>query len=140
VASSTNRQYSNSPLSFRPPEAFFPPTPLGCPADIWSLACLIWEVLGQRPLFESWMVTVDEVLADEVDLLGKLPTEWWPRWDARSAFYVEDDDEESGVKLAPGRHAETVRWGGTSGWIYVSNGRGERLVSRGWPKMRELRY
>jgi hypothetical protein len=86
MPSSTARFYSNAPLSFRPPEARFPPTPLGFPADIWSLACLIWEVLGRRPLLESWFATDDQVLADEVDLLGRLPPEWWTQWDARSEF------------------------------------------------------
>ncbi|KAI1198835.1 kinase-like protein [Nemania serpens] len=104
-----DRFYSNSPLSFRPPEAHFPSKPLGFAADIWSLACLAWEILGARPLFESSMATDDEVLADVVDLLGKLPPEWWTQWGARSEFYTEDG--ESGIKLAPGRLPETVRWG-----------------------------
>ncbi len=73
MPSSSSRLYSNVPLSFRTPEACFAPTLLSFPADIWSLACLICEIFGQRPLFESWMATDDEVLADEVDLLGKLP-------------------------------------------------------------------
>lgn len=111
IPSSTDRLYSNSPPSFRPPETRFPPTLLGFPADIWSLACLVWEVLGQRPLFESWMATDDEVLADQVDLLGKLPFEWWTRWDARSAFYVEDG--ELGIELTPERPPGTVRRGWT---------------------------
>lgn len=109
MPSSTDRLYSNSPPSFRQPEARFPSTPLGFPADIWSLACLVWDVLGQRPLFESWMATDDEVLADEVDLLGKLPPEWWTRWEARSGFYAEDG--EAGIRLAPERPPGTVRWG-----------------------------
>ncbi|KAI0104962.1 kinase-like protein [Nemania sp. FL0031] len=97
---SVERFYSNSPLSFRPPEARFPSKPLDFSADIWSLACLAWEILGTRPLFESWVATDDEVLADEVDLLGKLPPEWWTQWDARSTFYTEDG--ESDIRLAPG--------------------------------------
>jgi hypothetical protein len=40
-----SRLYSNTLLSFRPPEARFLPIPLGFPADIWSLVYLIWEVL-----------------------------------------------------------------------------------------------
>ena len=109
MPSSTDRFYSNSPPSFRPPETRFPPKLLGFPADIWSLACLVWEVLGQRPLFESWMATDDEVLADQVDLLEKLPFDWWTRWDARSAFYAEDG--ELGIGLAPERPPGTVRRG-----------------------------
>lgn len=110
LASSTSRYHSNSPLSFRPPEANFLLAPLGMSADIWSLACVIWEVLGQRPLFESWMATTDEVLADQVELLGKLPPEWWARWAARSQFYSED--KTSGVIEATRERPEGVeRWG-----------------------------
>ncbi|KAK5637669.1 hypothetical protein RRF57_013384 [Xylaria bambusicola] len=104
-----DRFYSNSPLSFRPPEAHFPSKAIGFAADIWSLACLAWEILGARPLFESWMATDDEVLADIVDLLGKPPPEGWMQWDTRAKFYTEDG--ESGIKLAPERLPGTVRWG-----------------------------
>ncbi|KAK5625837.1 hypothetical protein RRF57_001553 [Xylaria bambusicola] len=109
MPASVDRFYSNSPLSFRPPEAHFPSKPIGFAADIWSLACLAWEILGARPLFESWMATDDEVLADIVGLLGKLPPEWWMQWDARAKFYTEDG--ESGIKPAPERLPGTVRWG-----------------------------
>lgn len=109
MPSSSSRLYSNAPLSFRPPEARFAPTPLSFPADIWSLACLIWEVFGQRPLFEAWMATDDEVLADKVDLLGKLPPEWWTRWDTRSKFYA--DNGEAGISLSPERPPGKMRWG-----------------------------
>ncbi|KAI0526212.1 kinase-like protein [Xylaria bambusicola] len=109
MPASVDRFYSNSPLSFRPPEARFPSKPLGFAADIWSLACLSWEILGARPLFESSMATDDDVLADIVDLLGKPPPEWWTQWNARSQFYTEDG--ESGIKLAPERLPGTLRWG-----------------------------
>ncbi|KAJ8125740.1 hypothetical protein O1611_g7898 [Lasiodiplodia mahajangana] len=109
IPASVERFYSNSPLSFRPPEAHFSSKPLDFAADIWSLACLAWEILGARPLFESWMAADDEVVADMVDLLGKLPPEWWTQWDARSKFYTEDG--ESDIRLAPGRLPGTERWG-----------------------------
>lgn len=59
------------------------------------------------------MATDDEVLADEVDLLGKLPQEWWTWWDACSKFYAEDG--ESGIMLAPERPLGTLRWGWNKG-------------------------
>lgn len=109
MPASVERFHSNTPLSFRPPEARFPSKPLGFAADIWSLACLIWEILGARPLFESTMATDDEVLADMIDLLGKPPHQWWTQWDARSNFYTEDG--MSSLKLAPERLQDTGRWG-----------------------------
>lgn len=35
----------------QPPEARFSDEPLSFAADIWTLACTIWEIAGYRPLF-----------------------------------------------------------------------------------------
>ena len=122
------RRYSNSPLSYRPPEGHFPnfSEPFSFAADIWSLGCLIWEVLGQRPLFESWFATEDQVLDDQVDLLGKLPPQWWLQWKARSQYWVEDSD---GIKLAPTRAADHRRWDWESRLEFcVQKGRREKSM------------
>ena len=50
--STQSRYESHAPLSFMPPEAKFEPERgLSFPADIWTLACSIWIILGQRLLF-----------------------------------------------------------------------------------------
>lgn len=81
VPEETPRTHSNTPASYAPPEACFANAPrtLSFSADIWSLACTVWEVLGSKPLFEPWGATGDDILADQVDLLEKLPEEWWAR-------------------------------------------------------------
>ncbi|KAJ5699839.1 hypothetical protein N7536_002852 [Penicillium majusculum] len=38
----------------QPPEARFFDEPLSFASDIWTLACTIWEIFGQRPLFEAF--------------------------------------------------------------------------------------
>jgi serine/threonine-protein kinase SRPK3 len=40
------------------------------------------------------ILTWDELIEQHVDLLGKLPPEWWQRWDARSKSF-----DEEGVRI-----------------------------------------
>ncbi|KAI0816352.1 kinase-like domain-containing protein [Xylaria sp. FL0064] len=61
---------SHTPLRMRAPEARFEPTtPLSFPSDIWSLGCVIFELLGHRPLCPdydiwSWDRRFDEWLQE----------------------------------------------------------------------------
>lgn len=74
-----------------PPENRFEPTkPKSFPSDIWALACAIWATLAQRSLFELFWCTDDDLTWMQVQLLGKLPDEWWERWDARLKDFTED--------------------------------------------------
>lgn len=75
----------NSPLEAR----FEPTTPLSFPSDIWPLACSIWSIIAQRPLFESLIPTQDRMACEHVDALGILPPEW-ERWEARRSRFTED--------------------------------------------------
>jgi serine/threonine-protein kinase SRPK3 len=100
LPSTTPRYYSDYcevGMSLLPPEAYFlPQESLSFPSDIWALACTIWEMISPRPLFMALMCfqTTDHMIKQYVDLLGKLPPEWWQRWDARSKFFNEE-----GVKI-----------------------------------------
>lgn len=79
------RHCSNTPRIVRPPEVRFEPEkPLSFAADIWTLACSIWAVLGQRSLFDIFCFTDDEVTKEQVETLGKLAQNWWEGWDAKS--------------------------------------------------------
>ncbi|KAJ5189429.1 hypothetical protein N7491_005760 [Penicillium cf. griseofulvum] len=67
---------SHTPLVIRPPEARFEPNkPLFFPSDIWTLACTIWSIIAQRPLFEGFLATEDDMTCENVDALGVLPPE-----------------------------------------------------------------
>lgn len=82
------RHRSNTPLTLRPPEVRFDvEKPLSFSADIWTLACSIWTVLGQRSLFDIFSFTDDYVTSEQVDALGKLPQQWWESWEARSSYF-----------------------------------------------------
>lgn len=88
IPAAEQRLYSNTPRTIRPPEIKFEPEKsLSFAADIWTLACSIWAILGQRSLFDIFCFTDDEVIKEQLDALGKLPQHWWGRWDAKSRYF-----------------------------------------------------
>ncbi|RXG41449.1 hypothetical protein VDGE_05247 [Verticillium dahliae] len=78
------RLQSFTPRKTRPPEPRFDPTtPLSYASDIWSLGCIIWEILGVRPFLDIFLPELDDVTANQIDALGPLPDEWWDAWDGK---------------------------------------------------------
>jgi serine/threonine-protein kinase SRPK3 len=76
----TPRYHTRTPQILRPPEAYLEPSvPLSFPADIRGLACAVFAVLGQHPLFDTWFPSEDKVVKEQVDALGRLPADWWAR-------------------------------------------------------------
>lgn len=81
----------HTPLGSRPPEARFEPdAPLSYPSDIWGLALAIWEILGMKAMFSNEFTTLDEVTAQQVDVLGPMPSSWWDSWDEKAWLFSED--------------------------------------------------
>ena len=76
----------------QPPEARFSDEPLSFASDIWTLACTIWEIMGQRPLFDAFFPNADRVTAEQVEVLGVLPPEWWAKWSRRMEWFNEEGD------------------------------------------------
>jgi serine/threonine protein kinase len=76
----------------QPPEARFSDKPLSFASDIWTLACTIWEIFGQRPLFEAFYPTADRVTAEQVEVIGNLPPEWWKNWNRRLEWFNEEGE------------------------------------------------
>ncbi|KAE8374182.1 kinase-like protein [Aspergillus bertholletiae] len=72
------------------PARFEPNQPLSFSSDIWTLACTIWTIIAQQPLFEEFLASEDDITCEHVDTLGVLPPEWWRRWDARRHKFTED--------------------------------------------------
>lgn len=88
LPSLTTRHHSNTPAVLVHPEVYFlPQKPLSFPADIWTLACTSWGMIGQRPLFEGFDPSADWMIKEHVDTMGRLPSEWWQKWDARSRWF-----------------------------------------------------
>lgn len=92
--SGTQRNYCHAPLRVTPPDAHFAAGQLGFPADIWALACVIWEVVGgSGSLFGTGFFPDEDTLRkDWVHALGRLPDEWWDSWDGefRHDLFTED--------------------------------------------------
>lgn len=98
--SSEPRYSSHAHPSFVPPEVRFEPEiGLSFPADIWTLACSIWIILGQRPLFEDILATPDDITAEQVDTLGDLPLQWQKKWAVRHEYFDESGRPNQGRQV-----------------------------------------
>ena len=93
----------HTPHLLAPPEAFFagPPTDdhLSFPADIWTLACTIWDILGSAPPFEAFVLSLDSVTREHVETFGKLPDRWWEKWANRNNWFDEYGRKDVNEKL-----------------------------------------
>lgn len=86
-----SRTECGTPTHCRPPECRFEPLqPRSFSGDIWTLACSVWGIVGQRSLFEMEISDEDYTTMLHVDALGKPPDNWWQRWDARLEYFTED--------------------------------------------------
>lgn len=85
-----SRTVSHVPFLLRPPEVNFDDHCLSFPADIWTLACTVYEILGERTLFDGFMPDEDDVLAENVSAVGELPPQWNNAWKARQDFFTSD--------------------------------------------------
>ncbi|KAL2862525.1 kinase-like domain-containing protein [Aspergillus lucknowensis] len=80
-----------TPALYSPPEDFFnEPITHSTAADIWTLGVNLYEVLGERPLFETFAWDGDDIIAEMINSLGQPPTRWWNSWVKRSEFFEED--------------------------------------------------
>lgn len=98
------RRFSHTPLILRSPEILLEPTSrVSFPAEIWSLACAVFAIMGQRPLFDTWFPSKDRILEEQVDTLGCLPEELWASWTDRNQSF---DDQLRRVDGYPRRLLE----------------------------------
>ncbi|KAI0424810.1 kinase-like domain-containing protein [Xylaria sp. FL1042] len=77
-----------TPLRMPAPEAFFElTTPLSFPSDIWSIGCVIFELLGHRSLIDESLASSDEITAQQAQLQGPMLPEWCNHWEERSKWF-----------------------------------------------------
>ncbi|GKZ26364.1 hypothetical protein AbraCBS73388_002448, partial [Aspergillus brasiliensis] len=105
----TVRSSSKTLPLLQPPEARFSDEPLSFASDIWTLACTIWEILGQRPLFEAFLATPDRVTAEQVETVGVLPPEWWRKWSARQEWFNKEGELDL-KKRSRGHNSVRMSW------------------------------
>ena len=81
------RKSSHTPLMLRPPEILLDPvSQFSFPAELWSLGCAVFSIMGQSLLFYEWFPSNDQVLEYQVAALGQLPQDLWLRWANRSQY------------------------------------------------------
>ncbi|KAK9234773.1 hypothetical protein V1525DRAFT_32806 [Lipomyces kononenkoae] len=51
--------------------------------------------MGQRQLFGGFHPSADWMAKEHVEVLGKLPAEWWQKWDARMKWFNRGRSETS---------------------------------------------
>ncbi|KAL4904765.1 kinase-like domain-containing protein [Aspergillus multicolor] len=51
---------------------------------------ILYEVLGERPLFETFAWDPDDILGEMINVLGQPPQEWWKAWANRHKFFNQD--------------------------------------------------
>lgn len=64
--------------------------PVGQAADMWTLACTIYQVIDQSVLFEGLFPNEDDMVADMINILGPLPRRWWDRWEKRGELFLDN--------------------------------------------------
>jgi serine/threonine protein kinase len=89
IASQTASPTLHTPALYAPPEDFFK-EPITLAADIWTLGVVLYEVLGERPLFETFAWDPDDILGEMVNVLGQPPERWWKAWANRHEFFNPD--------------------------------------------------
>lgn len=65
-------------------------------ADVWTLGVNLYEVLGERVLFETFTYDRDDILADIISTLGLPPRRWWDAWANRGGVFEEDGEWRKG--------------------------------------------
>lgn len=65
-------------------------------SDVWSLGCIIWEILGVRPFLDIFLSEADDITANQMDALGPLPSEWWDAWDGKGKRFIANGQPTEG--------------------------------------------
>ncbi|KAL2018690.1 hypothetical protein VTK56DRAFT_525 [Thermocarpiscus australiensis] len=85
-----------TPTLYQPPEALFGDRIMPFAADIWTFGVNLYEVLGERPLFETFTWDRDDILADMISTLGLPPQRWWDTWANRGELFQKDGEWRKG--------------------------------------------
>ncbi|KAL9012485.1 MAG: hypothetical protein Q9173_002754 [Seirophora scorigena] len=103
-------KYLKTPMLYRPPEDVFAKELLGFPADIWTLACTVFEIMGERSLFEGFYPDKADLVAEMISCLGPLPSSWWDAWEEKSEFFVEKGVWRTDMARARDAKSHPLRW------------------------------
>ncbi|KAM5433470.1 hypothetical protein MferCBS31731_007107 [Microsporum ferrugineum] len=91
IVSQTPSPTLQTPGLYSSPEVFFnEPITIPTAADIWTLGVVLYDAVGERPLFETFAWDPDDIIAEMVNTLGEPPMRWWHAWANRSEFFNPD--------------------------------------------------
>ncbi|RMD41388.1 hypothetical protein DV735_g3723, partial [Chaetothyriales sp. CBS 134920] len=75
------------PQQYQPPELLLElEHPVGLASDLWALACTLFEIRQQTPLFHM-IDKKDDLIAYIFRCFGKPPQLLWDKWDARQKYF-----------------------------------------------------
>lgn len=77
------------PTMYRAPETIFE-SRLSPESEVWSLACVLFEIRAGNPLFTSLMGGQDEIIQQMVQMKSKLPESWWQSWEKKSLYFDDN--------------------------------------------------
>ncbi|KAF4455191.1 hypothetical protein F53441_2429 [Fusarium austroafricanum] len=88
----------HTPLSVRAPEVVFGDQ-LDLRVDLWSAACLIFELITGQPPFDSIMITQTDLVTQMIGFTTyKLPSRWQAKWKEMNNGKITQPDEYSPLK------------------------------------------
>ena len=90
IISQTTSPTLYTPALYTPEDLFNEPIIQPNAADIWTLGVNLYEVLGERPLFETFAWDRDDIIGEMINTLGQPPARWWSSWVNRSEFFEKD--------------------------------------------------
>ncbi|KAL5001340.1 kinase-like domain-containing protein [Aspergillus recurvatus] len=96
--------------------------PITTTADVWTLGVALYELLGERRLFETFTRAQEDIIGEMVNVLGKPPARWWNCWANRP------DINPGTIDFACLNRPESRRLHPRIWWM----GRGETPESCGW--------
>ncbi|VTT76488.1 unnamed protein product, partial [Fusarium fujikuroi] len=104
------------PENYLPPEILLEcPDAIGPACDLWALGCTLFEIREQLPLFYM-IYDKDELLSEMVRFFGKLPEDWWAKWEAREEYFDKDgkwlrEEEDWSLEVALSKPIEIFESG-----------------------------
>ncbi|KAL9623411.1 MAG: hypothetical protein Q9160_002304 [Pyrenula sp. 1 TL-2023] len=78
-----------TPILLLPPESLLNES-LSKAVDVWTLGHTLYEILGERPLFEGFMPDEHHTIAEMISTIGEFPEKWWDRWQGKEEFFNAD--------------------------------------------------
>ncbi|RJE23150.1 CMGC SRPK protein kinase [Aspergillus sclerotialis] len=112
IVSQTATPTLHTPALYAPPEDLFnEPIIQPTAADIWTLGVNLYEVLGERPLFETFVWDRDDIIGEMINTLGQPPEDGsWVTDFARISTPVFRRLHQRLWDMGRGEMQETCEW------------------------------